>query len=313
MGIENKLGLGAARFGLALFISAPIIPGVVDLNPPPLVRSIDDIQVPQTVEGWVLEEQVTKEQIEKQFNIQLYTLREDYQRHGRDYPEANPDFASVPQNWEQQHLTVLKTILGILPAHFYQPLPDGKRLEIILSYVNHCRDTDSPQAIPYQIELDHKNLKLETQKDGLESLAHESTHATMPKQITWIPNPIFPDLPPVDFVIESPWFPIIIDDILGGKYQEKAPALKAFISEKKKTTPPDQRELHKFYQDLLWGFGRVDDPYELIAYMAQHHLYGREWMYQMYKEIFSGAQFDKLYSFTRDQLYRGMEYPNFPL
>lgn len=49
-----------------------------------------------------------------------------------------------------------------------------------------------------------------------------------------------------------------MEDILGGRYQEMAPRYKAMISEKKKATPADQKQLHKFYRDLLWGLERTD-------------------------------------------------------
>lgn len=155
MGQERLLALP-----LLLLVSNPPYTQGADFRSPPQVRDF-------AIEGWILQERVSKEDIERQFNIKLYTLREDYSKQGREYPEANPDFAAIPQNWEEEQLGVLKKLLDSLPPHLHQSFPDGKQLEIILSYSNHCRDTDSPDAIPYQIELSHKYLRSETQRDGL--------------------------------------------------------------------------------------------------------------------------------------------------
>lgn len=139
-------------------------------------------------------------------------------------------------------------------------------------------------------------------------MAYEFTHALLPKTVTFLPNPYIPSLPILK--IESPWFPIV-DEIFEGSYSEKGAELWYKVSERRrKETQPDKK---RFYDDLSTGLKRTEDAYEMISVFSQHHLYGKDFMSVMYGEFFNQAQLDRLYRFTREDIYQGVEYAYFPL
>jgi len=253
------------------------------------------------------DEEVSREAVEQQLGIRLITIRDWYQETGREFPEDSAQLKDVPREWDADRLNLLLRLSSLLPPHFRDPHPSGKKLDLILSNTNHCNDTD-PGVPPHQINLDYLRFQPQSIRRALEGLTYELTHTVLPKTVTYLENEFNPNLPPT-LKIESPWFPIV-EEIMGGNFPQKAEEMWYKVSERRSTSSGGRR---RFYEELLTGLKRTEDPYELISVFSQHHLSGRDFMYAMYGEFFTPDQLARLYRFTRDDIFRGVEYAYFPL
>ncbi len=259
--------------------------------------------------------------LEDEFKIRLMTLRDYYRELGLEYPEHQSYLRTVPQEWDERRLQLLKEGLLVLPKHFYQDENANDRMGFILSFSNAAgRVIDQPALMARHIEVAHEEFNDPSIKEPVDILAHELIHLQVPLTLEpsgIIVNDFITGKPFEVFTKRSPWFEEV-EDILGGPFSQIYAKPLAKIQALQRTIPSmpnlEYRDRAYFYNSLAYGFEAAVDPFELISVMGVHFLHGRTYFQTRYSEVLSETMAEKLYDFIKNRVYRNQqEYERFPL
>lgn len=282
-----------------------------------------------------------KQAIERQYNVEIFTRGERYERkeriRGREarLVDGHPDLAA---KWDVSGLEMLREYLALLPQHFYLPKDDGRKVHIILS---HFSDSSScypfgfaGEGDPCEVELNHESTFIQDRrKHAFSRLAHELIHVATPARLK-------DSLAgPFERVYLSPWFDRI-DDIFGEEFDLRRRTLYQAIQEKRDPMPSEvvdvrrrfeldqhlteEEERELFFRRFEYALGYYpggrgrsererEKASEFIAVLGEHYLHGREYFFRMYGDFFPEEIIEELYNFVKDDIFKSKEYPVFPI
>jgi len=261
-----------------------------------------------------------KEEIERQFNVKIYTLKEIFENSGENYrPE---DFPNVPTKWDTERLLLLKRSLASLPAHLYQPSPEGVKVWITLGESGYCCGFASTRKQPYQVQVGVSQFSPDNSTEAFGTLVHELVHLATPltRREEELPGGhVYPD---------SPWFKKI-NSIFGEEFSkinfelwEKVEEKNKILDEKvgpKRPVPrgiltPDEEERADFYFHLAYGLSPERPiPDEFISVLAEHYVYGKDYFFRRYSEFFPEEKVRNLFNFVKNEIFKGKEYGSLPI
>lgn len=263
-----------------------------------------------------------KEKIERRFHIQLKTVKE--------VTDESKEYSSV--HWNSRTLDFMEKSLSQLPPHLYQSDAKGRPTTIILDESGGTLCRCGKSTYPHAIEIGIGSKSIDVQRDFSKYfgfLAHEFTHLLT---LDYDPN--------TDrFSLRKNYDKI--DEILGVKFPEVRPKLLEQVGVKlrplMKFPPPvgfkvpiifiaprddltkSQLEAFDFYNEfnqVLVNYTAIKEkrpeseigPEEFIGGLGGHYVRGKGYFFKYYSEFFDPGTVERLYNFTRDDIYRGKEY-----
>lgn len=217
--------------------------------------------------------------------------------------------------WDSRRLIMLRNILAILPDHLFKPTAVGRRTQFELRpyFYNQqarCACANPNSTIDRILLNEDSGFNPDFPQRSTEILVHELVHKVTP----------------MDFD-DSPWYEAV-EQILGGSFAQKRhevyekvlqvrPTIREELDQRN-TTETEVDELGWFLRMFCYGIGRerhfdrdnsrFDTPYEFIAVLGQHFFLGRNYFLRMYGAIFDEETTRTLYNFTRDEVFKGVEY-----
>jgi hypothetical protein len=274
--------------------------------------------------------------IEQRFGIKLQTLGE-YAQEINFGPIISPEFS---KEWTTTSLGYAETILNILPPHFYEPDEDGRPLRItlfslragaagLMCFTENCNMEELIEYVSQDYVRRDRHpetmvtIGINDYEMALTVFAHELTH-----RITPIEFRDYSDKKDVgDHLLRripvSPWFDKI-DSIFGQPYSQVAEELHetAQNSEEQfrlehggepdfKTENLSLSEMndYNFYYYFQYGVSQKL-PLEFLAVLGQNYVRGREFFVRNYGKFLSAEITESLYTFTKEDIYKGYEYEN---
>lgn len=263
----------------------------------------------------------TVQKIEQAYRVRVLTLRDAYREHGTPYPEELVDktsgmrYKDVPDQITDEQATNLKEILGMVPPHFLNASP--RRLDIILS------TQSSQKEAPRQIQIRYDHLNTDNQDQGLDEVVHELVHDVTPYLGDPIPvqhitgtyssirvsewnntvNQIFGrDFGLVNREMKNHLIKLYGEMIpLGEKYNMPASLDRKYISD------PQDNDNVRFYERLSEIAFYTADPSELVSFMAERYLRGRDNFEGKFSGLFGPTVTKELYEFMKKDVFKGAE------
>lgn len=282
-----------------------------------------------------------REEIERQFNIKLRTLKEFNTIEFNIWSEREIDTLKPPwwdqPPWTKQELELLSETLADLPPHFYAPDKNGNPLMVILQPRSErggnctCGRKDHSYPNSITIGLAHaRNNSLPFKIDKVQIIIHELTHMITPML--------------GDRISYSSAWDDYMDQILGVRFPDAQKELLKKAVDKlspltqdgsigsisigsilgsesiiKRNLPKEEEMKASVYDRITYGVGsslaaRNGKPFEFIADLATHYrILGKDNFTKIYSEFFNPEVVEGLYNFVRDDIFRGKEYAPLPL
>jgi hypothetical protein len=274
--------------------------------------------------------------------IRVLTARQAFQERGVTYPNDQRDpstgilYKDAPTAVSIEQATILRTFIENAPSHLLEKNDKGERLEIVVSTGPHQGRITTGTSSPHQVEVAFNHLTSEDKADGFEEFIHELIHANTP----YLGEPAIVDQgwnKPI-YERRSQWFNkvyqifglsfdkinrqmkdevvrITIDEIqdMKDKYGIE-PSLKTGSEEiRRKIKDPKDKETFRFYERLSQIQMYTEDASELTSFLGERYIYGEANFKFYIGRMFGEDKAKELYALIRDDVFRGIQYPEFPI
>lgn len=266
-----------------------------------------------------------KKLVENEFNIELHTYH--------DFPQAGLSeeyLKQVPEKWDEAQIKLLAKFLYLVPPHFYNKNfeKSNNKLKFVLDKVNDERQLERASCCFLQegqtyhepvIKLPGDLFK-QFEDKAFSTLVHEMVHFVNPSDNYLINGSDQQKAKALEEEQRKFW--LEINTTLGMNPSEEMNPYQRRTYELNYFTPMSTKALNKMaqvkynseeyymYQTLAYGFNNLD---EFVAVMGENYIHGREYFGKAYSAVFSEPVIDRLYNMTKDDIYKGKEYQEFPI
>ena len=249
-----------------------------------------------------------EEQAEKRLGIELITYKQLLEEEGKEFEAA--DYPGYKPEWDGGLVTAVTMCYDVLPAHFRLGNNMGSVLSISISpsSVTGVATFDRPKNL---IELGHSEFTATGLEVDLHIVTHEGAHIMQP--VGENPNTSF-WYDEVEQIIGKPFHAFaqemrpIVNDLVAIHFDGNGSVLDRPIG----PSASEEDQIGAFYKRVAYG---VSDniPDEFIPIMAEYFLYGQKYFAEHFSRLLTTEQTSGLYNFVKENLFRGSEYPNFPV
>lgn len=290
MSLENELTRRGFLKVVAVKLGSVALAGC-DIGRKPKVASTQRPVLPtQTPELVIPPEAIAlKKAIEQQFNIELYNPPEPV------LPHVESHTSGISIQWDAASLNMLRDFLLKLPKYFYQPNEQNQELKLKLTtgrFSKASRDGIGLSSVQFDPSYP---------REAFSSLTREFVYRVMPTTI----------LPGGDK--SSPWFDKL-EQALGEDWMMISYKAGHDLNNRLYDGSVNGEEKKDFYRRAYRSMG-VDShagfslsPRDFIPNLAVDYARGNDYFTRMYGQIFPADKVGQLYSFIKEDIFKGKEY-----